>query len=225
MTAARIPELQRSIDGMAVPGIFVDHRVIAHGDEFSLLPDELDAFATSVEKVRRASGAARIVARELLLRLGQQQQAIPKSASGMPIWPSGIVGSLAHESEIAVAALAMRRDYSSLGVDVEPAQALEPDDLKIIATATERQMIQDDPFRGRLLFAIKEAVYKAVYPLDGVFLDHHDVEVSLPSGAATVRGRRVVSFRYCVARHIVVLAFISALPTAPLKPSTPIRRP
>ena len=62
MTAARIPELQRSIDGMAVPGIFVDHRVIAHGDEFSLLPDELDAFATSVEKVRRASGAARIVA-------------------------------------------------------------------------------------------------------------------------------------------------------------------
>ncbi len=142
MTAARIPELQRSIDGMAVPGIFVDHRVIAHGDEFSLLPDELDAFVTSVEKVRRASGAARIVARELLLRLGQQQQAIPKSASGMPIWPSGIVGSLAHESEIAVAALAMRRDYSSLGVDVEPAQALEPDDLKIIATATERQMIR-----------------------------------------------------------------------------------
>jgi 4'-phosphopantetheinyl transferase EntD len=132
----------------------------------------------------------------------------------MPIWPHGIVGSLAHDSEVAVAALAMRRDYLSLGIDIEPANSLDPELFDMIATAPERQMIQDDPRQGRLLFAIKEAVYKAVYPLDGIFLDHHDVEVSLTAGNASVRRGRIVSFRYCVASHIVVVAFIPAPPSA-----------
>ena len=59
------PVLQRAIDAMAVPGILVEHRIIASGDEFALLAEERDAFTTSVTKVRRASGAARIVARDL----------------------------------------------------------------------------------------------------------------------------------------------------------------
>jgi 4'-phosphopantetheinyl transferase EntD len=59
-----------------------------------------------------------------------------------------------------------------------------------------------------LLFSIKEAVYKAVYPLDGVFLDHRDVEVCLASRTAIVRNGRIVNFRYCSAAHIVTLAFI-----------------
>ena len=33
------------------------------------------------------------------------------------------------------------------------------------------ESIAGDPLRGKLLFAAKEAVYKAVYPLDGVFLN------------------------------------------------------
>lgn len=210
MTETRISLLERSIDAMSVPGILVDHRVIADGDEHGLLPEEQAAFETCVTKVRRASGAARIVARHLLGRFGKAQSAIPKSASGMPIWPHGIVGSLAHDAQIAVAALAAQRDFLSIGVDIEPAALLEPDLFDMVATKSERQMVQHDLGLGRLLFAIKEAVYKAVYPLDGVFLDHHDVEVSLPSGNASVRQGRTVSFRYCIAGHIVALAFIPA---------------
>jgi 4'-phosphopantetheinyl transferase EntD len=212
MTTTKSSLLQRSIDAMAVPGILIDHRLIADGDEFALSPEELGASASSVAKVRRASGAARIVARELLLCLGQTQQAIPKSASGVPIWPDGIVGSLAHESKVAIAAMANLRDFSSLGIDIEPAQALDPDLLDLVVTAQERQKIHDDPCRGRLLFTVKEAVYKAVYPFDGTFLDHQDVEVCLATGTAVVRNGRIVRFRYCIATHIVVLAFISALP-------------
>jgi 4'-phosphopantetheinyl transferase EntD len=92
MTTAKDPLLQQMIDAMAVPGILVAHRVISPGDEFALLPEEFGAFATSVVKVQRASGAARIAARELLSQLGQAQRAVPKSASGMPTWPEGIVG-------------------------------------------------------------------------------------------------------------------------------------
>jgi 4'-phosphopantetheinyl transferase EntD len=209
MNATTSP-LARVIEGVSIPGILVDHRLITEGDDLALLPAEMEAFAGSVLKVRRASGAARIVARTLLSRFGQAPCAIPKSTAGMPVWPEGIVGSLAHDATVAVAAMAARADFQSIGVDIEPAEPLTPDLLDIVATATEREGIHDDPLRGRLLFSIKEAVYKAVYPLDRTFLDHHDVEVSLADGTATVRSGRVVRFRHCVAGHIVVLALIPA---------------
>jgi 4'-phosphopantetheinyl transferase EntD len=202
--------LARAIDAISVPGIAIDHQLIMEGDELALLPEEFGAFAASVIKVRRASGAARTVARKLLSRFGQAERAIPKSTAGMPVWPDGIVGSLAHDAQVAVAAIALRREFLSVGVDVEPAEPLDPDLLDIVATTRERENIPDDPCGGRVLFSVKEAVYKAVYPLDGVFLDHHDVEVDFAAGTAAVRKGRLVNFRYGVATHIVALAFIAA---------------
>ena len=126
----------------------------------------------------------------------------------MPVWPEGIVGSLAHDSKVAIAAMAARRDFLSVGIDVEPAEPLNPDLLGMVATAKELERIADDPCGGRLLFSVKEAIYKAVYPLDGQFLDHHDVEVNLSAGTAAVRYGRTLRFRYCVTAHIVALAFV-----------------
>jgi 4'-phosphopantetheinyl transferase EntD len=206
MTADSV--LQNSIGTLAIPGVLIGHRLISKGDEQALLPEEQRAFATSVEKVRRASGAARIVARRLMAQMGQLQQAVPRSASGAPVWPAGLVGSLAHNSQVAVAALARRMDFSSLGIDVEAAEPLEAGLLNLVVTPTERKAIADDPCGGRLLFAIKEAVYKAANPLDGVFLEHHDVEVNFAAGTAAVRGGRTVHFRHISSSHIVALAFI-----------------
>ena len=80
----------------------------------------------------------------------------------------------------------------------EPAEPIDADLVRIVATATERKSIAEDLLQCRVLFAVKKAVYKAVYPLDGVFLEHHDVEVSLTDGIATTRTGRPVRFRYCV---------------------------
>lgn len=210
MPSARDLRLQHIIDAVAMPGVLIGHRVIAPGDESALLPEEFGAFANSVAKVQRASGAARIVARELLAQLGQAPRPLPKSASGAPIWPDGIVGSLAHDAEVAVAAVARRGDYAGVGIDIEPAQPLDHDLIDIIATPSERGAIADDPLQARVLFTVKEAVYKAVHPLDGIFLDHHDVEVSLAAGTATIREGRVVKFRHGLGERIVALAFIAA---------------
>jgi 4'-phosphopantetheinyl transferase EntD len=208
MTAATDPALQHAMDALAVPGVALGHRLISPGDERALLPEEFAAFANSVDKVRRASGAARIVARQLMAKLGHAQQAVLKSASGAPVWPPQLVGSLAHDSRVAVAALARRDEFAGLGIDVEPAEPLDAELLNIVATENEMKRIADDPYRGRVLFAVKEAVYKLTYPLDRTFLEHHDVEVGLVAGTATVRTGRSVRFRYGVSDHIVVLAYI-----------------
>jgi 4'-phosphopantetheinyl transferase EntD len=210
MTIVKSPLLTSTLEDITIPGVLIDHRTIADGDEFGLLAEEQSAFARSVVKVRRASGAARIVARGLMQRLGISPQPVLKAAAGMPQWPDGIVGSLAHDSTVAVAALARRTDFLSLGVDIEPAEALDPGLIPLIATDGERAATEISPLQGRLLFAIKEAVYKAAYPLDGTFLDHHDVEVNLTTRTAAVRQGRTVPFRYGMSSHIAVLAFIAA---------------
>jgi 4'-phosphopantetheinyl transferase EntD len=212
MSSAFDPALQAAIQTISLPGIVIGHRLISPGDENALRPDEISAFASSATKVRRASGAARIIARELLGELGHVDSAVPKAPSGTPIWPPGVVGSLAHDDRVAVAAVGRSYMSYALGIDVEPAEILPPELLDIVATRQERLQIHDDPYEGRLLFAAKEAVYKAVFPLDHTFLDHHDIEVNMANHSAVLRNGRVVDLRFCIATHLIVLAFLRARP-------------
>ena len=99
-------------------------RKIATGDEFALTPAELRPMDRAVASVRRASGAARIVAKALLAELGAPPGVeLLRSASRAPHWPPGFIGSLAHDSEFAVAAVAPAASILGVGIDVEPAAA------------------------------------------------------------------------------------------------------
>lgn len=208
MIEAVDPSLQQAIDSLSLPGILIGHRLISPGDELALLEEEAHSIASPLVEVQRASGAARIVGRQLLARLGYAECALPKGRSGAPIWPAGVTGSLAHDDRVAVAAIAMCRDVAAVGIDVEPAELLPPELLDLIATPREQLRICDDPYRGRLLFAAKEAVYKAVYPLDQMFLDHHDIHVDLADRKAVLRNGRVVELRFCISTDLITLAFI-----------------
>ena len=200
------PSLQREISALAPPGLLTGLRRISPGDEDALLDEEAASIASPAIAARRASGAARIVARQLLAQLGHARAPLPKAASGEPIWPAGIAGSLAHDEKVAVAAVGRRRDVGFIGIDIEPAVSLSPDMLELVATPQELRKIGDDPLRGKLLFAAKEAVYKAVYPLDHVFLEFHDIEVDLAGRMAKTRSGRAIALRYCLSSHVVVLA-------------------
>jgi 4'-phosphopantetheinyl transferase EntD len=193
---------------LAPPGLLIGHRLISPGDEDALLDEEAASIASPVIGVRRASGAARIVARQLLAQLGYARPPLPKGASGEPIWPAGAVGSLAHDDSIAVAAVGRQCDVAAVGIDIEPAMPLPPDMLELVATPKELQKIGDDPLRGKLLFAAKEAVYKAVYPLDRLFLEFRDIEVDLAGRKAMTRTGRVLALRYCTSSHVLVVALV-----------------
>jgi 4'-phosphopantetheinyl transferase EntD len=200
------PLLRDAIASLASPSLLIRHRLISPGDENALLDAEAASIASRIMAVRRASGAARVVARELLVQLGYAASALPRGASGEPMWPARIAGSLAHDDRVAVAAVGMQRDVGAVGIDVEPAAPLPPDMLELIATPHELRRIADDPLRGKLLFAAKEAVYKAAYPLDRTFLEFCDIEVDLAGRTATTRTGRVLTLRICMTSHVVVVA-------------------
>jgi 4'-phosphopantetheinyl transferase EntD len=201
------PSLEKAIERIAIPGVLIGHRLILKGDERGLPPEDAEAFANSVLKRRQASGAARIIARELLAELGYPFAGLLKLPSGTVAWPKGAIGSLAHDARVAVAAVGKSRDVYALGIDIEPRESL-PFDIDLIATPSERSKALDVPYFGRLLFSAKEAVYKAVHPLDGIFLDFRDVEIDFDHGKAHVGNQHAVKLRYCISNHIVTAAFL-----------------
>lgn len=202
--------MQLQIEAIAPPGVLVGCRRIEMGDEHALLPEEAAIFARNAAKSRRASGAARLVARDLLGQLGFPISPVLRAPSGAPIWPNGLVGSLAHDAMLAVGAIAREGDLAGVGIDVEDATSLSDDLVDLVATPAECVAIGKDAFLAKLLFVAKEAVYKATCPIDGIFLEHHDIEVDLARGLAIVRGGRRVDLRFIERPRIVAIATIGS---------------
>jgi 4'-phosphopantetheinyl transferase EntD len=168
-------------------GVEIAARRIAAHDELALLPEEFEGFMNSDLGVRRQSGAARLAARTLLQRLGLPGYAIPKAPSGAPLWPSGIVGSLAHDATFALAAVGWAKAASSVGIDLEPNEPL-PSRLDVyVATPRERKLYSAALLNSRHLFVAKEAVYKAAFPINGEALDFQDIEIDFLEGRAHTR--------------------------------------
>lgn len=193
---------------LAEPGILIAHRFVAAGDEGELFASEAQHFQKASQQSQRQSGAARAAARGLLCRLGHDRAAIGKAASGAPLWPEGVVGSLAHDDRVAVAAIAWARDFAGLGIDIEPDEDLPAEMIDLVATPAERSRYERAFQRSRVLFVAKEAVFKAVHPLDGVFLDFQDIEVDIESQVAYVRSGRAVRVKVKASGHVAALAFI-----------------
>ena len=193
---------------IAPSGVRVGCRLIREGDEAHLLPAEAYSIAARQPAMRRASGAARWIAHGLLADIGINDFALLRTPSGPPAWPDGITGSLAHDDDMAVVAVTPVGHISSLGIDVEPAQPLPEDIFALVATPADQTDAADRHLAGRILFAAKEAVYKAVYPLDREVLGYEDITVDLNTGHATTKTGRKARLAYCVAPRVVVLAFI-----------------
>jgi 4'-phosphopantetheinyl transferase EntD len=207
----QLSERLRALASAAHPQLRAECRRIADGDEFALTPAELRPIERAVAQVRRASGAARIVARTLLTELGAPPGVeLIRSASRAPKWPPGFVGSLAHDREFAVAAVAAAAARIGVGIDVEPSEPLPDYMLDAIATPRERDELNGDLVSARLLFCVKEAVYKATNPIDGVFLEHHDVEVSLKARVALTNTGRSLQIHLIAQPRLVAVALCVA---------------
>ena len=182
-------------------------RRVSPGDEAAFADPGSVQTASNLPR-RRASGAARIVARRLLGELGADASApLRRSPSGAPFWPEGVVGSLAHDDEFAVAAVALRTDIARLGVDIEPAEPLPSDIVDRVLSVGEKRLTNNDRVMSRLIFSSKEAVYKALNALDGSPLEYDDIEIRLAEATAILRDGRSLRLVAQVGERLVAVAF------------------
>lgn len=205
-----MPGIAAALAALVRPGLSLAHKAIMPGDEHALLPNEAKLFERSVLSVRRQSGAVRIAARQLLAVHGSPGAELVRGPSFGPVWPPGLVGSLAHDATWAVAAVGERSRFAGVGVDVEPDLSLPAGILHLVATPAERRRVARDVLDSRVLFVMKEAVFKAVNPLDRIALDFQDIELDLAAGTALVSNGRRVTVDVARGHQIIAVAFVAA---------------
>ncbi len=161
-----------------------------------LLPSERAAIERSVAKRRSEFGTGRRLARQLLARHGIHEYPLLSDNDRVPVWPAGMLGSIAHCDQYCfVAVLKAGRDQPiGIGVDIEPDLPIEADLWPIIATDDELSRIAShsgavDGRMVRLLFSAKEAAYKCLFPATRVPLEFHEMEIEFDLSAGTFAPR------------------------------------
>ncbi|MES2683979.1 MAG: 4'-phosphopantetheinyl transferase superfamily protein [Pseudomonadota bacterium] len=121
--------------------------------------------------------------------LASQQMHAPvgRDADGLPMWPAGMVGSLAHETHFALAASAHRHHWQALGVDIEADAALPDEAGSVVLCAVERERLAalaptEAARAARWIFSAKECVHKALNPLNGAWLEFDEVAIQWSAG-------------------------------------------
>jgi 4'-phosphopantetheinyl transferase EntD len=163
-----------------------------------LFPEEAAQVARAVPARRSEFATGRACARAALAELGVAPQPILTGAKGAPQWPAGLVGSITHCEGYRAAAAARGTDLITIGIDAEPNEPLPPELLADIALPAEREAVRGLAFGAaevnwdRLLFCIKESVYKAWFPLTESWLGFEDATVSIDRPRASFAARLLV---------------------------------
>lgn len=163
-----------------------------------LFPEEEAYIAGAVEKRRREFTTVRGCARQALRELGRPPAPLVSEGGNGPRWPDGVVGSLTHCPGYRAAALAPADAFRAVGIDAEPDAPLPAGAAARILLPAERDALaalgRDGPpvAWDRLVFCVKEAVYKVWHPLTGRQLSFLDVEVE-PRADGTFTARLRVS--------------------------------
>ena len=168
-------------------------RVADHAS--SLLPAETVGLDRMADVRRAEYSSGRRVAREALRLLGIESFAVTPRGR-VPVWPPGVVGSITHSRALALAMVGRSRAVAGIGVDLEREHRVNARVAARVLVPEERGSLVEEDWRT-MLFAAKEAVYKAVNPLVGEYLEFGDVVVSAREdrtfAAVTTRPRRSTS--------------------------------
>lgn len=145
---------------------------LTEGDPDTLPGPERHAIARAIPRRQREFAAGRQAAR-LAMR---NALCVPMGPDRAPVWPSGWTGSITHAGDMAIAAVS--RTARMVGIDLECDADLPADILESVLNTAERARLVDLR-QARLIFAIKEAAYKAQYPITQQVLGFEAFEVRL----------------------------------------------
>ncbi len=147
-----------------------------------LYPEEVRFTAQMVERRLQEFQHGRSCARLALSMLGQPPGPVGRGKHREPLWPAGFIGSISHAGSHAAAAVAATDLFLGIGLDMEFADPIEDSLIASICRPGEIDCVDDGEdigYRAKLLFSIKESIYKCVWPLIRQFVDFTEIEVRL----------------------------------------------
>lgn len=176
-------ELQELLVGAFPDNVAVAASVNCPADA-SLLEPEHKHTVSMIERRVREFTHGRHNARLAMQALGLPPAAVAKNDDRSPVWPDAVRGTISHTGEIAAAVIAHPHQYQSLGLDIEDAEPLDAPAHRLILRPEERDA---DGARAKLLFSIKEAIYKCLYPVIGAYIDFQEMAVDTDEAKQSFR--------------------------------------
>ncbi len=147
---------------------------------YPLIGAEQQAVARAVTKRKNEFSAGRDGARASLAALGVALCEIPVGVRRAPVWPDGICGSITHSAHLCIALAARKIEIASIGIDAEPDAPLKPELRSAILHESELHVSGAEAIA---LFSMKEALFKALFPISGEMMGFHDAK---SDGASTL---------------------------------------
>ena len=141
-------------------------------------PGEAEAMTGAIPARRNEFAAGRAAARIAMQDAGLPARAVPVQANRAPDWPPGLAGSITHTDQLCLAVVS--NSVRSLGLDAEQLHRLDEDIIPIICSEKEISRHSDIalPRLGLMIFAAKEAAYKAQFPLTGQLFGFEVLDVT-----------------------------------------------
>ena len=163
----------------------------------ALYPQEAAAIARARAPRVREFATGRYLARRAMTELGVSTGPILKAEDRSPVWPEGVIGSLTHAADLAIAAVSRPEAVTGIGIDLEQHDRVTEPLFRKLFTAAEcsspalRERSPDRDRAAALMFSAKEAAYKAVYPRVGRFIGFQEAEIDIDWDARTLRARYI----------------------------------
>lgn len=151
---------------------------LAAGDPGAPASRDPDTPPGAIEARAREFAAGRRAAREAAARAGLVLERLPMGADRAPVWPAGLTGSIAHAGGLCLAVVGPA-DWGNLGLDLEPERGLDPALHETILRPEERGI---GAAEALAVFVVKEAAYKAQYPITRRLFDFQAMRVELRPG-------------------------------------------
>lgn len=171
----------------------------------TLSREEREYIKDTVPLRQKEFSTSRWCARKSLEKLDTNASPILTGTKGEPLWPKGIVGSIAHAKGIYCAAVGRESAYLSLGIDIEPVDRyIDDETFDLIANNVEIEWIK---CAGRkkdvmklLIFSAKECFFKLLYPLIKMNFSFEAASVFLPDSSSsnnfTLRLNKTLNYQF-----------------------------
>lgn len=155
-----------------------------HNIDGQLFPEEEILIVKAVEKRKREYTAGRLCAHKALSQLGINDFPVLAGKNRDPLWPHNIIGSITHCEDYCAVAAARQGRIRSIGIDIEPAEKISDEIIDMVCRSAEKnwcnQQSNDiDNYWPKVIFSIKESIYKCLYPILQRYVDFHEVQIQL----------------------------------------------
>lgn len=178
-------------DGGIIASLFPNKVAVATSREEGVLEklykEEQSLISHAIDKRQKDFTAGRLCAKSALAELGVEHFPILMDSKGAPVWPLGVAGSISHAKACCAAVVSIVQKGESIGLDIEEVSRIKESVWDYAFGPIEIEWLKDHSEQSQkfasVMFAAKEAFYKAQYPLTHHWLGFKDVVVSVDPGS------------------------------------------